>query len=115
MQSHGSVIDMRFEVLYESQREAPFRDSPDLSINARKMFEAFHTPKWLEREELVRKIDSGYAEETEKEVGFLYDSMPEMMGEIIDLFNMVSRRDEEIARLNREIEAMSEAAAGASL
>jgi len=99
--AHGRNVDLRHELAseFDVERESPFRDHPLLSANAKKMLESFQSEKWQQRFRLADRIESGHATESEAEVDALYTAFPEMLNEIIDLFNMVSRRDELIAKL----------------
>lgn len=78
------------------------RDGPWLSENARSLYQELIGVDWTKRLSLADVIERGAAKETEAEHDTLYESYPDILDAVIDLFNMVSRRDEAIATLRAE-------------
>lgn len=78
------------------------RDGPWLSENARSLYQELIGVDWTKRLTLADVIERGAAQETEAEHDTLYESYPDILNTVIDLFNMVSRRDETIAALKAE-------------
>jgi hypothetical protein len=96
--------------------EAPLlRDGPWLSENARRTYQELIGPDFLKRFKLADKIERGDADQSSDEQDILYETYPDLVDLATDLFNMVSRRDERIVELEREVQAYAEAEAGASL
>lgn len=79
------------------------RDGPWLSENARSLYQELIGVDWTKYLTLADVIERGDAKETETEHDTLYGSYPDILDTVIDLFNMVSRRDETIARLLEEV------------
>ena len=96
MKSHGANIDLRFEISsdFDAVEQPLWREHPHLSENAKKMLEAFKSPKYRRFEELARNIEIGDATGAEDESLEVYDMAVDLFKEVVDLFNMVSRRDE---------------------
>ena len=85
------------------------RDGPWLSENARSLYQELIGVDWTKRLTLADVIERGAAKETEAEHDTLYESYPDILDTVIDLFNMVSRRDEQIEALEAQIAAADEA------
>lgn len=71
-----------------------FRDGDWLSPNAALQLVEMREPKWREVFALADKIEDGRATVNDTELDVLYDMFPAVIDTVIDLFNMVSRRDE---------------------
>lgn len=82
------------------------RDGPWLSPNARAQLVAMFGAAWVEPLKLADRIESGRARETEDEHDVLYETYPDLIDTVIDLFNMVSRRDETIETLRQERDSL---------
>jgi hypothetical protein len=63
----------------------------------------------------IHAVERGDADQSSDEQDILYETYPDLVDLATDLFNMVSRRDERIVELEREVQAYAEAEAGASL
>lgn len=71
-----------------------FRDGHWLSPNARLQLVEMNDPKWRKVFALADKIEDGRASVDDAELDVLYEMFPAVVDAMIDLFNMVSRRDE---------------------
>lgn len=71
-----------------------FRDGYWLSPNARLQLVEMNDPKWRKVFALADKIEDGRASVDDAELDVLYEMFPTVVDTMIDLFNMVSRRDE---------------------
>lgn len=76
----------------------------DLSANAQKMATELSTPEFAEAVRLRNIIEGGNATGSDDEVEAVYDAYVLMTDRVLDLFAMVSRRDEQIALLRVEIQ-----------
>lgn len=98
--------DSRVGALMSSE-DGLLRAGPWLSPNARKMYQELTGPDWLKYLKLADKIEQGDADQSNDEQDTLYDGMPVLTDTVIDLFNMVSRRDEQIDALNAQLDSLA--------
>ena len=86
---------------------ALLRDGPWLSANARTQLQEMVGSAWIEPLKLADRIEDGGAFENDAEHDLLYESYPDLIDTVIDLFNMVSRRDEQIAALESQLDEVA--------
>lgn len=98
--------DSRVGALMSSE-DALLRAGPWLSPNARKQYQELIGPDWLKYLKLADKLDRGEGDQSNDEQDTLYDGFPALTDTVIDLFNMVSRRDEQIEVLNAQLDALA--------
>lgn len=96
-----------FESRYDAVSAGDLRDGPWLSPNARRQLEDLKGARWAEALRLADRIEAGAAFDDEAEHDVLYETYPLLIDTVLDLFNMVSRRDEQIARRRQEADAPS--------
>ncbi|UTC28857.1 hypothetical protein MARCHEWKA_03450 [Brevundimonas phage vB_BpoS-Marchewka] len=82
---------------------ALLRDGPWLSPNARTQLQEMKSDDWVKTLLLADVIENGDARQDDAEHDLLYESYPDLVDTVIDLFNMVSRRDEQINALQHQL------------
>lgn len=97
-------------VTHEIEREAEHRlagywlqEHDYLSPNARSILRYIKSPRFQAVESFVRILDAGDAKEDAAEHDLLYDNIGEITDTVVDLYNMVRRRDERIAALEEAL------------
>lgn len=105
----------RVALLKDGDGTGLLRDGPWLSENARRVYIELIGVDWFKRLKLADKIERGDADQSNDEQDTLYETYAALVDMSIDLFNMVSRRDERIAELEREVQGFIEDAAGEDL
>lgn len=73
-----------------------------LSPNAIAILRYIKQPAFQRLRALAEVIDSGDAKCDEAELNLMYDNLPELADTVVDLYNMVRRRDERIDALEYE-------------
>lgn len=101
----SGVRESRFQALLDGSL---LRDSPLLSDNARRLYQELIGVDWTKRFKLADRIEIGGARENEDEHDTLYEAFPEMVDLIVDLFGMISRRDEAIAGLGAKVQELED-------
>ncbi|USN16092.1 hypothetical protein PAPPERLAPAPP_03510 [Brevundimonas phage vB_BpoS-Papperlapapp] len=82
---------------------ALLRDGPWLSPNARTQVQEMKGDDWVKVLLLADVIENGDARQDDAEHDLLYETYPDLVDTVIDLFNMVSRRDEQINALQHQL------------
>lgn len=110
-----AAIDGDRVLLLRDPQYGLFREGEWLSENAKRTLQALIGPDWLKYLTLADKLDNGNGDQSSAEQDTLYEGFPIITDMAIDLFNMVSRRDERIAQLEDEVQGYYEAQAGEDL
>lgn len=74
-----------------------------LTPNALNVLRFIKSDRFQSLEHLAEAIDRGDAQETEAEYDLMYDNWGELVETVIDLYNMVRRREEHMAAFHKEI------------
>lgn len=83
-----------------------------MSENAKRVRERLTSVEGVKYLALADKLDRGDADQRGDEQDTLYEGFPQLVDLVIDLFNMVARRDDHINDLESAIDLMHQDAAG---